>query len=126
MQNEIFKTNAGKVWLDANGVLHVTVEGTITLEDGMQLEDAIYKAILGVKRPVLVDIRNIKGIGLEARRAASYSKVFESVKAVAVFVQSPLSRFLGNFIIKVNKLPAPTKLFSSEDEALVWLTGYLQ
>jgi hypothetical protein len=126
MKNEIYKTSSGKVWLEDDGVLHVIVEGTITLEDGLQLEDSIYKAILGEKRPVLVDIREIKGVGLEARRATSYSKIFESVKAVAIFVKSPLSRFLGNFIIKVNKLPAPTKLFSSEDEALIWLKSYLK
>jgi hypothetical protein len=125
MGNVVFTTTIAKIWLGADGILRVTIEGTVQLKDGLEIEDAIDKAILGEKRPSLVDISKLKGIDLNARRASSYSKIFESIKAVALLINSPLSRFLGNFVISMNKLPAPTQLFTSEDDALIWLKGFL-
>jgi hypothetical protein len=43
------------------------------------------------------------------------------VSAVALIVDTPLSRVLGNFFLAVNKPLYPTRLFDNEASALAWL-----
>lgn len=45
--------------------------------------------------------------------------------ASAVVCNSLAHRLLGNFFIKVQKPLRPTKMFSSEEEAIVWLKSFL-
>ena len=46
--------------------------------------------------------------------------------AQAIIVDSPVSRLIGSFFLGLNKPPFPTKLFTSEADAVEWLKGYLQ
>src|ERR1700758_2121498 len=68
----------------------------------------------------LIDMRNLKFITKEAREylATEGSKY---VIAGALVTDSPLSNALANIFLLINKPPVPTKLFSSEKEALIWL-----
>jgi hypothetical protein len=46
-------------------------------------------------------------------------------QAVALLMGSPVSRVLGNLYLGLNKPPIPTRLFTSEEEAKVWLRSFL-
>ena len=70
--------------------------------------------------PILADFRRVKSINKEAREylAKSGSK---NVTACAVLTDSPVNRIMLNFYLKIDKPVTPTRMFSSNDEALEWL-----
>jgi hypothetical protein len=47
------------------------------------------------------------------------------MSAVAIVVDTPLTRTMGNFFLAVNKPVAPTRLFEDEGSAVAWLSGFL-
>ena len=85
---------------------------------------AVFNRLLGERAPgpILVFIAGIKSQSRDAR--AFLSKSDESLKTcsrVALVVDSPLSRALGNVFIGLSKSRSPLKLFNSEQEAVLWL-----
>jgi hypothetical protein len=44
--------------------------------------------------------------------------------ATALIISSPLSRAIGNFFLGLNRTSMPTRLFTSEADALAWLSEY--
>ncbi|TNE48419.1 MAG: hypothetical protein EP343_16290 [Deltaproteobacteria bacterium] len=69
----------------------------------------------------LVDMRNIQSMSKEARKYLSRSDIGLYATAVALLVRSPLSKFFGNLIMNFSKPHYPTKIFTSEQEAVLWL-----
>ena len=68
-------------------------------------------------------MRAVRSIDRDAR--ACYAQAPPSVSALALLVGSPLSRAIGNFFIGFNKPAVPTRLFSSEVDAIPWLGGFV-
>ena len=77
-------------------------------------------------RPILVDIRNIKSVTGEARSHLAGEESAKVTRAVALLISSPLSRIIGKFFLGLNKTSFPSKLFTSEEEAFLWLRGFLK
>ena len=51
-----------------------------------------------------------------------YSKnSFDIITDLALVVDNPYKRLLGNFFMGINKVPIRTKLFENEEEAIKWL-----
>jgi hypothetical protein len=44
--------------------------------------------------------------------------------ATAIIVKTLATRLMGNFFIRFNKPPTPTRLFKTEEEAMTWLLRY--
>jgi len=40
---------------------------------------------------------------------------------IALIVDNPYKKMIGNFFMGLNKLPIPTRLFTTEESALLWL-----
>ena len=78
----------------------------------------------GTKVPVYVDLRHIhsQDRGTRAIYAGEQSAVF--TKACALMVSSPVSKVLGSFFLGFNKPIYPTRLFTSEGEAMRWLSTF--
>jgi hypothetical protein len=72
------------------------------------------------------DMREIRSITREARLFASSADAIQVVKAVALLIGSPVSRVIGNFFLGINKPPYPTRIFTSEAEALSWLKNIIE
>jgi hypothetical protein len=78
-------------------------------------------ALSGERRlPLLVDGRPVRGLSRGARKEMSQSTLSSKI---AVLVDSPLSRTLGNFFLSVERPEVPVRLFGSETEAMAWLRG---
>jgi len=73
---------------------------------------------------MLADIRAMQSIDRAAR--AYYSSVQSSVVALALLVESPVSQVIANFFMGLNKVPVPTRLFTSEAEAVTWLGKFIE
>jgi hypothetical protein len=116
-----------RIRLDEAGIVraellpHVDVDGA----DAAEAVAAIARLGGGRKRPVLVDLRRLKSMNREARAYFAGPVTARVESAAALLVGSPLTRAIGNFFLGLNKPCFPTRLFTSEGEALAWLTGFV-
>ena len=127
MSNEEIVTRTGRTWMGEDGIIRgVHLPDTEeTLEDAKENMAATAKIGAGKRCPILVDLRRVKSIDRQAREYYGRGDQAEVVRAVALLIDSPLSRAIGNFILGINKPRIPVKLFTSEAEALDWLRGFL-
>jgi hypothetical protein len=128
MKDEMIETRTQKIWLGEDGILYTKVlpGAELTLVEAQRITEAEFKLAGGQKRPMLVDIRQVKSITREAREHFAGESVRRFVSAVALCIQSPLSQVIGNFFMGYNKPLFPTKLFTSEGEAIDWLRGFME
>lgn len=128
MKNNKQKTSQGEVWMDKDGVLYQDYPpGTeITLEDSLD-ELRAYRANFckAVRRPIIVDISNVKTVSKEARNIYSSNETAEILSAAALIVSNPVSRIMGNFYMGINKTIMPVRMFSTTMDAKNWLKDFL-
>jgi hypothetical protein len=127
MEGEQIVTKLNTVWLGEDGIARVIhVPGAeVTLEDAQETMAAYLKLNQGKRRPLFVDTKSMKSIDREARKYFAGEEAAKVACAVALIIDSPVSRVLGNFYLGVSHPQLPTRLFSSEAEALEWLKGYI-
>ena len=80
--------------------------------------------LLGGEAPVpsLVEPGNIKELTREARTFFAESPENSAVSSkVALMVESPATRIIGNMFLRVSKPRIPTKMFQDRDAARAWL-----
>jgi hypothetical protein len=80
--------------------------------------------LLGDDAPVpsLVEPGNVKALTREARTFfAESSENYAVSSKVALMVESPATRIIGNVFMKVSKPRIPTKLFQDRELARAWL-----
>jgi hypothetical protein len=73
------------------------------------------------ERGLLIDMRASGVMNRQAR--ATFAGASAWVYAVALWVESPMSRVIANFFLGVSRSPRPTRMFTSEREAVAWLTA---
>ena len=96
----------------------------MTLEEGKLNVQVISKIANGKKTPVLVDIRESKGVTKECRKYFASKEVAKVQTACALLIESPFSRLIGNFFLGLNKPLFPTKLFNNKEDAINWLKQF--
>lgn len=128
MESEKIVTRVNTVWLGEDGIARVIhVPGAkVTLEDAEETMAAYRKLSQGRKRPLFVDTKSMKSIERGARQFYAGEEAARVASAVAIIVDTPVSRVLGNFYLGVSKPHLTSQLFTSEDEALEWLKGYIE
>ncbi len=65
-------------------------------------------------------------ITAEARKIASGKDYSDDRIALALVSDSSANKFLGNFFINFNKPANPTKIFTNEGEAILWLQNEIK
>lgn len=117
-----------KIWLREDGILQIhSFPGSE--QELRDAEENIRAASLlagGKRRPALVDLRKIKSMSREARLYYAGEETAKVESAAALLVDSAVSRVIGNMFMGLNKPIIPTRLFTSEEEALQWLKGFLE
>ncbi|QNK82068.1 STAS/SEC14 domain-containing protein [Nakamurella sp. PAMC28650] len=69
--------------------------------------------------PVLVDMRYLAKADRAARE--HFTGPDAQATAVALLVASAVSRVVANFIIGLQRMPVPTRMFTDESAAVSWL-----
>lgn len=109
-------------WL-TEPVLGIYIKGPSSLDT--EDTDAIFKAfdVLGVvaPTPLLADIRRLRGVSLGVRTHMSSERAGRYLSRVALVADSPLTRTIGNFFMRLDRPPFPVRIFDGDDEALSWL-----
>jgi hypothetical protein len=96
--------------------------GAHNLDDAHENIEAMRKLVqVGTRRPSVVDFAGIHSMTRDARAFYAGPESAQLMTAVGILVDSFLSRAMGNFFMGINKPLMPTRLFSSEAEALAWL-----
>lgn len=109
-------------WL-AENVLGIFIKGPCSIDTADT--DEIFKAFdqLGVVAPtaLVADIRTLRGVSFGVRSHMSSERAGRYLSHVALVADSPLTRTIGNFFMRLNRPPFPVRIFDGEAEALRWL-----
>jgi len=126
MTTEAITTRTGKIWLRADGIVQavlISPNSQHSLEDAQANIAAVAALHPAKRRPMLIDMRAAQKIEREVR--VYYSSV-EVSTARALLVGSPVSQVIANFFISLGRHPVPTRLFTSETEAVAWLKNFIE
>lgn len=128
MKNEVIETRTAKIWLDAYGIIHLVEkpDSQVVEEDAKDYIDAFLYMNKGKGGPVFVNINMTKSITREARQYLSGSEALNAMSAVALYTDSPVSRVLGSFFLRLARPSYPIKMFCCEAEALEWLNKFVK
>jgi hypothetical protein len=119
---EVRRTRTLEMWIGKDGIIRfVCTNATQLIEDARQNIALIPR---DKPRPILADIRKLGGVKREARHEYRETDARHSVTAIAIVVESPLSRTIGNFFVGLSRFYLPTRLFTSAPEAAAWLRHY--
>ncbi len=120
---DIIENRSSKLWIGEHGIIFQDwkPESRIELLDGRETLEAI--RTLGQGKPVLlsVDINNVKSATREARAFGAEAEYSRHLKAVAMWTNSRVGRIIGNFFIRFNRPPYPSKIFDTAADAQQWL-----
>ena len=80
-------------------------------------------ATLGIPAPIMIDITAPYTTEAGARRYGTTRAAQEITSRLAVLTNSPVTRMMGNAFMLAMRPPYPTRLFSREESAVLWLIG---
>ena len=107
----------------SDGVLGIHIKGPCSIDT--KDTDEIFAAFdrLGVvgPTPLLADIRTLRGVSLGVRTHMSSERAGRYLSRVALVADSPLTRTIGNFFMRLNRPPFPVRVCNGGDEAMRWL-----
>ncbi len=114
-------------FLDNDGTFRVTFlpQVKVTLADARETIDAVDELLRGEKVPGLVDARPTESMTDEARVYFLGPEVARVATAVALLVNSPVSRVIGNVFLGMHQVAFPIKIYNTEAQALGWLAQFL-
>ena len=110
--------------VDPDIILAIPKTGLVDTRQAAQISAdflSAYAGKLGKKCATIVVMSSVSAQDADARRI--YSELIEQglFFGLAIVVDSPLSRAIGNFVIGFAKSLVPTKLFGTVENAIEWL-----
>jgi len=116
-----------RAWKDDQGIIwfRFRPSDSHSLADAREIVAAHIALAEGTDSPVLADLRGTStGADRDARTYYSSSEGAYLKSAMAMVVDSPVQRMLGNIFLRFNKPPYPTRLLAGPDEAIEWLEQF--
>jgi hypothetical protein len=122
----VISNRTQRTWLDDEGILHAEARpgAEQTLEDAEACVAFMWEVAGQRRRAILIDLRHAKAMDRASRAYYARPATARNQLAVALLVDSPLSRVLGNFYLGLSKPLTRTQLFTSEAAALAWLRPF--
>ncbi|MCE9538424.1 MAG: STAS/SEC14 domain-containing protein [Bacteroidetes bacterium] len=126
-ENKVIELRAFTSWLGVDGICYTVVKpnAIVNLQDAQENSNSVKEISGDTIYPLLVNLIKIKSISKEARDHFSMQNRTPGVCAIAMLIRSPVSRVIGNFFIGMNRSAVPTKLFTVESEAILWLKRFV-
>ncbi|MCA9698873.1 MAG: STAS/SEC14 domain-containing protein [Myxococcales bacterium] len=133
-ENESHVIKTGVIECSFDAALGICTAGfapgaTVTMEDARASTKALLELQArhneGAAAPLLVNFKGLKSLPKEVRDyyagEPSHTKTYE---AVAILVDSALTRVIANFFIGFNKADKPVRLFDEREPAIEWLVQF--
>lgn len=107
--------------VDASGLVRLTWAAGMRVSAAQAREsmDAVDELNAGRSRPLLVEMR---GAGIERDARLVFTRDV-SVSRIALLGATPVDRVVANFALSLSRMVMPIRFFSSEADALEWLSG---
>lgn len=96
----------------------------IDLELAKKIVDFRLEVTNGKSYPAVAYPNQIKYVDKEARNYFFTQKGIEGLEAIAVMCKDMVSKIMLNFVLEYSKPKKPTKMFTDEKEALLWLEQF--
>jgi hypothetical protein len=124
-ERQPLETRTHLIWLGDDGIARVKMKPSaeVDAEDSTRAIECM--RALRARLPTLVYMAEMKFVSREARTNFAGEEAATLISAAALLTSSPLSRAIGNFFVGLSKPLFPTRLFTSEAEALAWLRRFL-
>ena len=126
VENGVVETQTGRFWLGEDGIVRGVISSTDehNLTHAEENSQAVSEVSGDRRHPLYIDITRCKTITKEARSHYAREQVGEAVCAIALHIDSPVSRVIGNLFLGFNKPKHPLRLFKSKSDAMRWLEGF--
>lgn len=115
------------VSLRSDGIIQIEIKANNTLQliDGKQMVNAFAELGGGKKFPLLFIAGDFALASPDARKYASGPEANQYTLASVFVVKNSVQKLMGNAYITFNKPITPTKIMTSEVEAVKWLKTFL-
>lgn len=106
--------------LDGQGVIQLRWPRAVSISqaDAEAAMRGVNELCGDLRYPMLVDMATTAQVSRGAR--AVFGRPCQASR-IALLGASPVDKVLANFILGINKLPCPTRFFTSREEATAWL-----
>ncbi len=123
MENSIITRTAKLSFDSQEGVLYIELfpGNEIGLEDSKEHAEATAKLTNGAMHCAYIKALGNIDISSDARKHGANPEIQQNLIAQAVLVNSLATRIAGNFYIRFNKPPKPTRIFTNPEDAKSWL-----
>jgi hypothetical protein len=121
---EFIENDFAKFWIE-DGILYFVYKQGIkmNLEAAKRIVADRLKVQKGVSFPVFCDMKGVKDSDKPGRDYLA-KEGSELVTAVAVMIDSPVTRIMLNFYLNINGPITPTRMFTEKDKALEYLATF--
>jgi hypothetical protein len=121
---EFIENEFAKFWIE-DGILYFVYKQGIkmNLEAAKRIVADRLKVQKGVSFPVFCDMKGVKDSDKPGRDYLA-KEGSELVTAVAVMIDSPVTRIMLNFYLNINGPITPTRMFTEKDKALEYLATF--
>jgi hypothetical protein len=118
------ETNTCYAGRRADGVVWVVIKNgaMVNEETSREMNLAIRKLAEHLPCRIVCDITAPHDTTSDGRRYGTSDETTEVTGRLALIVGSPVARMAGNAFMAARKPPYPTRLFTTEDAALAWLS----
>lgn len=116
-----------RTWRTPEGYIRTEAKAGVDIVLNFAIENSLVVNELcrGRKRPLLIDLKNLKSITPQARSYFSARDRESDINAFAFIIHSNFQRMVGNIFIQFNRPRLPTRLFNDEKSAMEWLKPFL-
>lgn len=120
MTNQPAEAVKADLTLDKHGVIQLRWPraASISQADAEAAMRGVNELCGDSRHPMLVDMATTAQVSRGARTV--FGKPCQASR-IALLGASPVDKVLANFILGLNKLPCPTRFFTSREEAMSWL-----
>ena len=108
-------------WDTDENIVWGHLDSAQTAEENIDAQARLRNTLGKEMTRVLIDMRQTVQITREARNHYAGERTASIQRATALLIDSPLSATIANFFMGLNKPLSPTRMFTSEDEAIAWL-----
>lgn len=124
MKTNYFENESAEFWVENDVLFFSYKEGTkINQHVAAQVVKDRMEMQKGISYPVFCDMRGVKDSD-KAGRDYLAKEGSSMVNAVAVLIDSPVTKIMLNFYLNINKPTTPTRMFTDKNEALAYLEAY--
>lgn len=106
--------------------IEVHEDAEIDLPEAIDMRQSALQLVGNKKFAILFDANHRGHITPEAREQFACKEYTDVRIGAAIVTNSLANKIIGNFFIKFNKPATPTRIFSDQDSAVVWLREQLQ